>query len=159
MRTATWIFTAVGLLSGCASLVPGTSREADVTAYFGQPAEQRQLPDGGKVLDFPRSPLGYENWRVTVGPDGTVRSVEQLLDDAHFNRLKPGITMDEVKRELGRPGEYSAYPALAEEVISWRFIDFSRPMFFNAHFDGAGRLKYTSRRDEFITQNSGDSSM
>lgn len=141
------------LVAGCANLVPGTSKEADVTAYFGQPAEQRQLADGSRVLDFPRSPLGYENWRVTVGKDGTVRSVEQLLDEAHFARLKSGMTIDEVKRELGRPAEFWKYANIAEEVISWRFMEFNRRMFFNAHFDNSGRFKYASKSEEDLPQN------
>ena len=156
MRTASWICTAILLLSGCASLVPGTSREADVTAYFGQAAEQRKLPDGSRVLDFPRAPMGYENWRVTIGPDGIVRSVEQLLDDEHFARLKQGMTVDEIKRELGRSGEYAYYPALSEAVFSWRFMEFGRRIFFNAHFDASGRFKYASRTDEFVPENDGD---
>jgi hypothetical protein len=151
MRTTIWICTTIFLLSGCAGLVPGTSREADVTAYFGQAAEQRKLPDGGRVLDFPRAPLGYENWRVTLGRDGTVRSVEQLLDETHLARIKPGMTMDEVKRELSRHGEYAAFPALSEEVYSWRYLEpGNRRMFFNAHFNASGRVKYVSRTDEPI---------
>ena len=151
MRNAIWISAAIFLVTGCTTLVPGTSREADVTSRFGQPAEQRQLPDGGRVLDFPRAPLGYENWRVTLGPDGTVRSVEQLLEDAHFARIKPGMTVDEVKRELSHPAEYAAYHALSEEVFSWRYMDVgSRRMFFNAHFDASGRVKYSSRSEEPI---------
>ena len=156
MRTASWICTAILLLSGCASLVPGTSREADVTAYFGQAAEQRKLPDGSRVLDFPRAPMGYENWRVTIGPDGIVRSVEQLLDDEHFARLRQGMTVDEVKRELSHSGEYAYYPGLAEAVHSWRFMNFGVRMFFNAHFDASGRFKYASRTDEFVPENDGD---
>lgn len=136
------------LSAGCTTLVPGTSKESDVTAHFGAPAEQRQLPDGSRVLDFPRSPLGYENWRVTLDSSGVVRNVEQLLDEAHFSRLKKGMTVDEVKRELGRPGEYAKYANLSEEVFSWRYMEFSRRMFFNAHFDENGRFKYSSRTEE-----------
>ena len=158
MRNLTCLCITVLLTSSCASLVPGTSRESDVTAYFGQPAEQRQLPDGGRVLDFPRAPSGHENWRVTIRPDGIVRNVEQLLDDAHFNKLKRGMTMDEVKSELSRPGEYAAYPALSEEVLSWRYMEFgSRRMFFNAHFDASGRFKYSSRTEESIPSIDGNS--
>ena len=136
------------LAAGCTTLVPGTSREVDVTSYFGKPTEERKLADGGRELEFPRSPLGYENWRVTLGPDGVVRNVEQLLDEPHFKQLKPGMTMDEVKHVLGRPGDYAKYPNLSEEVLSWRYMEFSVRMFFNAHFDGAGRFKYSSRLEE-----------
>ena len=140
-------------IAGCASLVPGTSKESDVIAYFGQAAEQRLLPDGSRVLDFPRAPMGYENWRVTLGKDGVVRSVEQLLTEAHFARLKTGMSIDEVKRELSRHAEISIYANISEEVISWRYMEFNRRMFFNAHFDNAGRFKYASKSEEDIPQN------
>jgi hypothetical protein len=143
------LFSSV-LLSACTTLVPGTSKEADVLAHFGQPVEQRTLPDGGRILEYPRSPLGFENWRVTLGADGTVRNVEQLLDEPHFARVKPGMTVDQVKLELGRPGEFAKYANLSEEVLSWRYMEFSRRMFFNAHFDMSGRLKYASRSEESL---------
>ncbi len=133
-------------LGGCAAaLVPGTSREPDVIARFGTSLEESQLPDGGRVLEYPRQPLGLENWRVSLSPDGTVRAVEQLLDEPHFARLKPGMSMDEVKRVLGRPYGTSHYSNLDEDVVSWLYRDPFTRMFFNAHFDVAGHLKFTSR--------------
>ena len=45
-------------------------------------------------------PLGYENWRVTLAPDGTVRAVDQLLTEASFNRLRQGMTKAEVQQQL-----------------------------------------------------------
>ena len=147
----------IAILSGCASLTPGSSRETDVIAHFGKPAEERRLPNNIRQLDFPRAPMGYENWRVTLSADGTVQTVEQLLDEAHFRKLQPGMSMDEVKGALGRPAELNAFPRLAEQVLSWRFMEPGRGMFFNAHFDASGRLKYTSRSEELIPQNDGSS--
>ena len=133
-------------LGGCAAaLVPGTSREPDVIASFGASVEESRLPDGVRVLEYPRQPLGLENWRVSLSPDGTVRAVEQLLDEPHFARLKPGMSMDEVTRELGRSHSTSRFSNLDEDVISWLYRDPFERKFFNAHFDAAGHLKYTSR--------------
>lgn len=152
MRSTTVFLPLV--LAGCAAaLVPGTSREPDVIARFGNPAEQWQLPDGSRVLEYPRQPLGYENWRVVLAPDGTVRAVQQLLDEVHFARLRPGMTMDEVKREIGPYAEMMHFRNLAETTWSWRYMEpGSRRVFFNAHFDSAGRLKYTSRTDEYVPE-------
>ena len=134
-----------GVLGLFTKLTPGTSREQDVIAKFGQPAEERRLPDGSRVLDFPREPEGAENWRVTIGPDGTVRTVEQLVDEPTFTKVLAGLTRDEVLQMLGRPSEEQSFPNLGEEVVSWRYLEFgNRVMFFNAHFVD-GRLKYTSR--------------
>ncbi len=127
-------------------LTPGASREHDVLVKFGRPAEERRLSDGSRVLEFPREPEGAENWRVTLGADGTVRTVEQLVDEPTFTKVLPGLALEEVLNMLGRPSEHQAFANLEEAVVSWRYLEFgNRVMFFNAHFDRSGRLKYTSR--------------
>jgi len=154
----------IGLLAltfaGCASLftplVPGTSREPAVIAKFGTPAATRVLADGGKVLEYPREPEGGENWRVTLAPDGTVRSVEQLVNEPTFAKIVRGMTRDQVLEALGRPTEEKRFVLLKEDVISWRYVEFgSRIMLFNAHFDPSGHLKYTSRTPDPAANNSG----
>jgi hypothetical protein len=146
MRLIAPLLAFAWILTGCAGLVPGVSRESDVVATFGAPAETRQLADGGRVLEYPRTPSGSENWRVTLNAYGTVRSIEQLVDTAHFARLRVGMSVDEVLRELGRTAEKSGFPNLGEEVLSWGCMNPDQGMFFNAHFDAAtGKLKYTSR--------------
>ena len=136
---------AVFALGGCAELQPGTSREPDVIAKFGTPVETRQLADGGRVLDYPREPMGAQNWRVTLNADGTVRSVEQLLDNPHFALLQPGMSEQDVVRELGPPSEKKGFPNLGEEELSWLYWEPNYRQYFNAHFDTVGLLTRTSR--------------
>lgn len=139
-------FLTLAACASLATLTPGVSREQDVIAKFGAPADERRLPDGSRVLDFPREPEGMENWRVTLAPDGTVRSVEQLVDEPTFARILPGLSRSEVLQMLGRPSEEKHFPNLGEDVLSWRYLEFgNRRMFFNANFGPDGRLKYTSR--------------
>ena len=127
-------------------LTPGVSHEPDVQAMFGAPAAERRLADGSRVLEFPREPEGMQNWRVTLGPDGTVRAVEQLVDEPYFAKVQPGMARDDVVNLLGRFSEETHYRGLGEDVLSWRYLEFGqRVMYFNAHFDGSGRLKYASR--------------
>jgi len=142
------------LLAGCfAPIVPGESREAEVYERFGQPDERWERADGSRVLVYPGGPLGMQSWRFTVAPDGTVQQVEQLLDEAHFARIRANMTQDEVRRELGRHGESMRFPNLNEEVWSWRYMDFgNRRMFFNVHFDPEGRVKYTSRTEDRVPE-------
>jgi hypothetical protein len=143
---AALVSVALSACAGFGTLVPGTSREADVIAMFGAPAERRQIADGGEVLDFPREPEGMQNWRVILALDGTVRSVEQLVDEPTFAQIRPDMTREQVLLALGRPSEEKAYAGLQEAVVSWRYMEFGRRvMFFNAHFDPSGHLKYTSR--------------
>jgi hypothetical protein len=142
------------LLAGClAPIVPGSSREADVYERYGPPDDRWERADGGRVLVYPGGPLGLQSWRFTVAPDGSVEQVEQLLDEAHFARIRPGMTRDEVRRELGRHAESMRFPNLQEEVWSWRYMDYgNRRMFFNAHFDAEGRVKYTSRSEDYVPE-------
>jgi hypothetical protein len=155
MRTLFAVLAAAltaGLLSACshfgniASITPGTP-ESDVISRAGTPAERHALKDGSTALEYPTEPTGFENWRVTLGADGTVKSVEQLIDEPYFARLKPGMSRAEVLQTLGRHSEESAYKGLNESVVSWRYREFgNRLLFFNAHFDAStGQLKYTSR--------------
>lgn len=135
------------LIAGCAGLTPGVSKESDVLALWGKPVEQRQLANGERELDYSRQPVGFENWRVTVDASGTLRGTEQLLDEAHFARVRPGMARAEVERVLGRPAESARFPRLNELVVSWHYLEYGNVyMFFNAHFDPAGSsLRYTSR--------------
>jgi hypothetical protein len=138
------------MLAACAApIVSGTSREADVYASMGQPDERYDNPDGSRVLMYPGGPLGVQSWRVRIAPDGYVESVEELINDVHFARIQPGMTREQVRRELGRHGEASSFPNLQEDVWSWRYLEFGqRRMFFNVHFDPKGLVKYTSRTEE-----------
>ncbi len=146
-------------LGGCASfsaLLPGSSTGDEVIAKFGQPAGRRALAGGGEVLDYPREPAGLQNWRVTLSAEGRVRSVEQLVDEPYFAKIRPGMSRGEVLLTLGVISEERAYPNLQETVLSWRYRDFgSRLMFFNAHFDSSGILKYASRSIDPITHTGG----
>ena len=132
--------------------------ESEVVGKLGTPAERRALPAGGFALEYPQEPLGFENWRVLLGPDGRVTAVEQLIDETHFARILPGLSRAEVLRTLGRHSEEKGYRNLDETVLSWRYREFgSRLMFFNAHFDGSGRLKYASRTEDPAMHMSQDS--
>ncbi len=145
-------------LAACANFAdirPGSTRGDDVLARFGQPASERRLPDGSRALDYPREPEGMQNWRVTVGADGVVRNVEQLVDEPSFAKVVPGLTREQVLALLGPDSEEKTFPNLGEEVLSWRYLEFGNlRMQFNAHFDSSGRLKYTTRSPD-ASQNSG----
>jgi len=71
---------------------------------------------------------------------------EQVVDESAFANVVLGLTRDEVLQMLGPPTEEQSFANLGEDVVSWRYVEFgNRLMFFNAHFDRSGRLKYTSR--------------
>lgn len=135
------------------SLKPGESTEADVRRYMGNPEMIWEEQDGGRTLEYPRGPMGKQTYFVTIGPDGRYRSIEQVLDEAHFRRVQPGMTRDEVRQILGKPGEIARYRRQKEEVWSWRYLENNtRTMFFLAHFDqDTGKLKHTDAMQDWRT--------
>lgn len=147
------ITACAGAFPGAVDLVrPGETEMAVVTS-LGAPAERKSLPNGGYQLDYPRQPLGYENWRVILNADNRVVRVEQLIDEDHFAQLKTGMSEAEVRQLLGRPSEEQAYKAMNEYVLSWRYREFgNRLMWFNAHFDGQWKYKASSRTPDWAQQ-------
>src|ERR1035441_5353156 len=99
------------LLAACASysgggLKPGEARLEDVQALMGTPAMRWQDADGSVQLAYPRGPLGFDTFMVRLGPDGRLQSITNVLEQAGFARVRPGMTKDEVLRVLGPP-DYS----------------------------------------------------
>src|SRR3954454_492749 len=92
-------------LAGCAvdggNLKPGVSTADEATRAMGRPAMEFTNADGSRTLAFPRGPLGTQTFMVDVSRDGTVQSVRQVLSDEVFNRIRPGLTRDQVLRMIG----------------------------------------------------------
>ena len=87
---------------------------------------------------------------VTLGPDRAVREVRQVLSEEFFSKVRAGMSRDEVRRVLGKPGEVSFFEARGEEVWSWRYQE-QNAMFFNVLFDrSSGTVRTTQRLEEVI---------
>ena len=139
----------LGACAGFSAINPGTSAR-EVETRMGAPANVWKNADGSEVWEYPRGPLGVETYMVTLGSDRAVREVHQVLNDEYFSRVHSGMSRDEVRRLLGRPGEIMVFGARDEEVWSWRYQQ-QNPMFFNVLFDRtAGTVKTTQRLDEIL---------
>ncbi len=137
-------------LWGCAAISPVTSGmdETQLQSRLGKPETVRKNSDGSETWEYPEGPLGRQTYMVTVGSDHAVRNVRQVLSDEYFSQVKTGMSRDDVRKLLGKPGEISMFPARDEEVWSWRYQQVS-PMFFNVLFDrSAGAVRTTQRLDE-----------
>jgi len=98
---------AVLLLAGCVSdgrgLRPGDD-EAAVRSEMGKPGEVVALPQGGEAWFYPRGFVGRQTFRAEFGADGRLVGVEQVLDEAHFDRLVDNkTTAEEARRIIGPP--------------------------------------------------------
>lgn len=124
------VFAALVLLatSGCdpqriSELQPGQSTEADVRDRFGAPENVWNEADGGRTLEYNRQPAGQVNYMITLGPDGKVAAVRQVLTPDNFARVQPGMPMAEVRRLLGKPAKTAHYALKNETAVDWRFAD------------------------------------
>jgi hypothetical protein len=71
---------------------------------MGAPALVVALPDGGEAWFYPRGRVGRQTFRAEIAPDGKLRNVEQVLDEAHFDRVIDNkTTAEELLRMLGPP--------------------------------------------------------
>jgi len=126
-------------------LEEGLSTEADVRERFGAPEAVWDGPDGAQVYEYNRQPAGHTNYMITIGPDGKMTALRQVLNPRTFAQVQPGMMMEDVRRMLGKPTETERFPLKREEVLSWRFSsEYNRPDMFNVHFDPDGRVVTTS---------------
>jgi hypothetical protein len=124
--------------------------EAQVQARMGKPETVRKGADGSQIWEYPRGPLGRQTYMVTLGPDGSVKEVSQVLSDPYFSKVTSGMSREEVRQILGRPGDVWMFPARDEEVWTWRYQDVN-PMFFNVMFDRtSGTVRSTRKQEEIL---------
>ena len=130
-------------------LTPGVTTEAQIRDQMGQPETERALPDGGKRLEYPRGPQGTTTYMVDVDARGKLVAVTQVLTAQNFARVRIGMTQDEVRQLLGKPGTVAVYRLKPETVWSWEWQEGgpSGDAFFNVHFDASGHVYTTSRSD------------
>lgn len=143
-------------LASCAvdgyNLRPGVSTAEDAVRSMGEPAMEFANPDGSRSLAYPRGPLGVQTFMVDLGRDGRVLAVRQALTDETFNRIRPGMTQDEVLRLIGPPGDYMEFPRMRQVSWEWRYQDTWRyTAIFSVNFD-ANRVvvsKFSRRLERY----------
>jgi hypothetical protein len=137
-------------LPGCAGVSPVTAGmdEMQVRSRLGKPDTVRKNSDGSETWEYPQGPLGRETYMVTMGSDHAAKEVRQVLREEYFSMVRPGMSREEVRQLLGRPGEVMVFRARDEEVWSWRYLE-QNPMYFNVLFDrSSGTVRITLRQEE-----------
>lgn len=133
------------MLAGCdpqhiAELEEGVATEADVRARFGEPAAIYPESDGSSTFEYPRQPEGQKNYMITIGTDGKMSALRQVLQPAMFARITPGLEQGQVRRLLGRPAQMQRYALKQQEVWDWRILDNGESRLFSVTFDAAGHV-------------------
>ena len=151
--TALWV-AAVLLTTGCderraAKLEEGLSTEADVRQQFGEPAQIIERADGSKVLAYPRQPEGATNVEITIGADGKMSALRQLLTPANFAKVQPGMDQAAVSGLLGKHAKAVRYAMKPdEEIWQWRFVDGQAKKVFEVRFDRENKVQSTAIADD-----------
>src|SRR3982751_5080848 len=146
-RSLAGILAALVLFAGCdpqkvSELEEGVSTEQDVRARFGAPETIWIEANGDRTFEYPRQPAGHPHYMISIGPDGKMTSLRQVLHPNYFAKVTPGLTKDEVRRMLGKPAKVQAYRLKGEEVWDWRFADASIGVkIFSVTFDLAGAVR------------------
>lgn len=117
---------ALALLAGCATYAPGRVQPGmsaeDVPALMGgAPNARHALPDGRTRLEYARGPMGLHTYMIDVDPSGHVLGWQQVLTEANFNAITPGMTVQEMTARIGRPGYVRGGGWQPGEVWSYRF--------------------------------------
>ena len=141
MRLGGLCVAVSALLGGCdrdriGKLQEGVSTEEDVRAAFGRPENVWDEPGGARTLEYNRNPEGRQNYMVTIGPDGRMTALRQVLTPATFDRVRAGMPMEQVRRMLGKPAKKTPYALQAQEAWDWRWLQPPNvPMVFTVWFD------------------------
>jgi len=130
-------------------LTPGVSTLDDVRRQMGKPETERVNDDFSRRLEYPRGPAGLKTWMVDIGPNGRLVAITQALTAENFAKVHVGMTEDEVRRLLGKPGQVAAYRLKQETVWSWKWQEggVTQEAYFNVHFGPDARVVTTSRSD------------
>ncbi len=130
-------------------LTPGVSTLDQVRDQMGKPETERVFADGSRRLEYPRGPEGLKTYMVDFDSRGILESITQVLSAENFAKIRPGMTEDEVRRLLGKPGQVAAYRLKQETVWSWKWFEggVTQEAWYNVHFGPDGRVSTTSRSD------------
>ena len=95
----------------------GESTVEDVRKFMGKPEMIWEEKDGSQTLEYVRSPEGHQTYMVAIGADGKYKGMKNILVNDEFQKIKPGMTRDDVRRVLGKPTEVVTFK-LKNEVFA-----------------------------------------
>lgn len=146
------VLSAIGITAcdyfNLRELKPGESTAAEVRERFGPPQMEWRNADGSVTWEFTRQPEGTECFMITIGPDGILQRIDQVLNEQQFARVQRGMVGDEVRRLLGKPASRQFLQLKQETVWEW-LIDVPAPggdrVYFTVNFNTDGRVTGTGR--------------
>lgn len=151
LKRMLWLacLSALLALGGCdpqriSELEEGVATEADVRARFGAPEKIWDAPDGGRTFEYSRQPQGHQNYMITIGADGKMSALRQVLTPQNFAKVQSGMAMEEVRKMLGKPMKVTPFKLKNEVDYDWRYLEPpNTSMVFTVVFDSDYRVLRT----------------
>ena len=134
------------LLAGCdrvatGELQAGQSTVADMKQKMGEPANVYREGDK-EVWEYPLGPEGVRTYMMTVNAQGTLEKIDQVLVEANFKRIQPGMTITEVRRILGRNSKEQRFGMTPSELThKYKFNTGVEDQYFDVTYNAEGRVK------------------
>jgi hypothetical protein len=115
-------------LPGCdnqriSQLEEGVASEGDVKMKFGEPEKVWDGESGAKIFEYNRQPAGTQNYMITIGSDGKMSALRQVLTPQNFAKITPGMMMEDVRKMLGKPMKITPYELQMKWHYDWRYMD------------------------------------
>jgi hypothetical protein len=122
-RAKNLIFAAVLGLSGCASIfgpAPAVGdTEAQTVAKRGPPSAVYQ-EGSDRLLSYAPGYFGQYSYMARIGPDGHLKSYEQVWTNNKFALIKPNVsTSEDVLHILGAPTAVAHYARMP--YVAWNY--------------------------------------
>ena len=147
-------------------LEEGVATEADVRAQFGEPARIWSAADmassplsgssaraavepGARTFEYNRQSQGMTNYMITIGPNGAMTALRQVLTPQNFSAILPGMSMEQVRKMLGQPMKVTPFALSQQTHYDWRYLNPpNTAMIFTVVFDSDLRVVKTMSADE-----------
>lgn len=149
MKTPLTLVTVLLSLAACTaygpqSFGPGASVDA-VRRSLGTPTGEFPQADGGRRLEFARGPYGRHTYMVDFDAAGRLLRWEQVLTEAKFNTIQPGMSGAEVQALIGHSFEQRAVGVAERRQTVWAYR-YETPFcqYFQVGIDVQGKVMDTS---------------
>ena len=150
------LFSTLLVMAGCdrvatGELQAGQSTVADMKLKMGEPANVYREGDK-EIWEYPLGPEGTRTYMMTVNAQGTLEKIDQVLIEANFKRIQPGMTITEVRRILGRNSKEQRFGMTPNELTHKYKIHLNNEdQYFDVTYNSDGRVKEVGH-DTFTLQ-------
>ncbi len=119
------LVAAAAAVGGCAMLAPGglppgTPIDAARHAFVAPTGEYR-LPGGGTRLEFAQGSFGKQTYMLDFDANGVLTSSTQVLAEANFAAIVPGLPAADLRMQFGRPAHVFSVPWQKLHVWNYRY--------------------------------------